>query len=139
MVVGLRIVDICIVITKLRGRVVTSSLAEGSHLFLEHVHPVWNKDTARDLPVEASPRPPSDLARGKFCGEFQWPFAFPFPTEFSTRKGTTTCRHPTPQTLVERGINTTIIYEIVVKVVTGFFRNKHRSVNHSLCLVLGSC
>ncbi|RXW19384.1 hypothetical protein EST38_g6483 [Candolleomyces aberdarensis] len=123
----------------LRGRVVTSSLAEGSHVILEHVHSVWKNDSSTSGVVPESPTAassPPQLAGGKLSGRVELPFEFDFPTEFSVggkdsnSKSTGAQQHSTPQTLMERGVSATVVYEVVLKVVAGgFFRNTQKSVS----------
>lgn len=124
----------------------TSSLAEGSHVFLEHVHPVWKDDSS----ASGSPQSPTggmhspQSATGKQSGRVELPFEFDFPTEFSVG-GSGNGKDPdsnstgsgkqyaTPQTLMERGVSATIVYEVVLKVVSGaFFRSAHKYV----CFIL---
>jgi hypothetical protein len=65
-------------------------------------------------------------AKNKLSGRFEWPFEFPFPKDFSVGGGTNALPYTSPQTLLERGVNVTVIYEIVVKVVSGSFKTKDK-------------
>ena len=90
----------------------TSSLDEGSQLFMEVIRPVWSgKD---DRPTG-----------GKLHGRHEWPFSFPFPTTFQDKELRT---HPTPQTVLQRGINANVMYEVVVKINHGLLHTKQRWV-----------
>ena len=120
-------------LVQLRGRVVTSSLTEGSQVFLEHVHPVWKNDAVPQSPT-AIASPPA-LAGGKLSGRVELPFDFVFPTEFSAggkdsnSRSTSSQQHSTPQTLMERGVSATVLYEITLKVISGaFFRSTQKYV-----------
>ncbi|KAF6748975.1 hypothetical protein DFP72DRAFT_1143753 [Ephemerocybe angulata] len=103
----------------LRGRMVTSSLSEGSHTFLEVVHPIWSKTSAAG---------PTSSATGKLQGFFEWPFSFPFPVEIrstpsSAKRNISTITqgtgtYLTPQTVLERGVNANVTYEVVLKITT---------------------
>ncbi|KAJ2915631.1 hypothetical protein MD484_g4814, partial [Candolleomyces efflorescens] len=125
------------VVVILRGRVVTSSLTEGSQVFLEHVHPVWKNDAVPQSPTAVA-SPPA-LAGGKLSGRVELPFDFVFPTEFSAggkdsnSKSTSSQQHSTPQTLMERGVSATVLYEITLKVISGaFFRSTQKIVANVL-------
>ncbi|KAF6752607.1 hypothetical protein DFP72DRAFT_904188 [Ephemerocybe angulata] len=125
----------------LRGRMVTSSLSEGSHTFLEVVHPIWSK---------ASVAGPTSSATGKLQGFFEWPFSFPFPAEIrsipsSASKWNSTIpqgtgetgTYLTPQTVLERGVNANVTYEVVLKITTaGLLDTKHRAIANVLYIPL---
>ncbi|TEB23785.1 hypothetical protein FA13DRAFT_1402892 [Coprinellus micaceus] len=120
-----------------RGRVVTSSVADGSHVFLEHVHSLWRHDRGESPPsvTVSDGAPTAEIVKGKLRGKFEWPFSFPFPKDFpyfGKRKGSGETLFTTPQTLMERGVNATIIYEVIVKVISGLFRNKHKIIANVL-------
>ncbi|KAF6749009.1 hypothetical protein DFP72DRAFT_553208 [Ephemerocybe angulata] len=124
----------------LRGRMVTSSLSDGSHLFLEVAHPIWDSTMGVPAPLGGqellSPASPTrGNTSGKFNGHYEFPFSFAFPIEFQNLPVAT--KHPnrenvattylTPQTVLERGINADITYEVVLKIATGgLFKTKHR-------------
>ncbi|KAF5314512.1 hypothetical protein D9611_007110 [Ephemerocybe angulata] len=126
----------------LRGRMVTSSLSDGSHLFLEVAHPIWDSTMGAPAPLDeqellspVSPTRGNFAASGRLNGRYEWPFSFTFPTEFQNLPVAT--KHPsreniattylTPQTVLERGINADITYEVVLKIATGgLFKTKHR-------------
>lgn len=120
------------IVVLLRGRLVTSALNEGSHMFLEHSHPIWKAGTdSYHIPTPDESGLTGEMIKGKFSGEFELPFSFPFPTEFSTtsKKGASPATHTTPQTLVERGIYATVVYQVILKVTGGgFLRNTTKVV-----------
>ncbi|KAF5329050.1 hypothetical protein D9611_013871 [Ephemerocybe angulata] len=132
------------IVVLLRGRLVTSSMEDGSHVFLEHFHPVWKSEWGMKTPKTSSSddsrdsAKPGALSKGKLCGRFEWPFSFPFPTHFpgTQRKGSKPVSYTTPQTLIERSVQATVIYEVIVKVVSGMFRNTHRIVANVLYVPL---
>ena len=105
----------------------TSSLSEGSHLFLEVTHPLWKSGSPG---AEGAAQPNT----GKLQGRYEWPFSFPFPTEFQGHTSTRKARQgqedaellATPQTVLERGINVNVVYEVLVKITSGFFHTKDR-------------
>lgn len=114
----------------------TSSYADGSHVFLEHVHPLWKHGAGgTPLPSATLDGTPAEIVKGKLRGKFEWAFSFPFPSQFpyfGKRKDSETTLCTTPQTLMERTVHATIIYEVIVKVVAGLFRNKHKFVVHPI-------
>ena len=119
----------------------TSSVADGSHVFLEHVHSLWKHDRGESPPsvTVSDGGPAAEIVKGKFRGKFEWPFSFPFPSDFpyfGKRKGSGETLFTTPQTLMERGVNATIIYEVIVKVISGLFRNKHKFVFPVICSIV---
>ncbi|KAF6756588.1 hypothetical protein DFP72DRAFT_893162 [Ephemerocybe angulata] len=109
----------------LRGKMITSSLSEGSHLFLEVTHPVWDSTSGVPPPGGSKVSSPS----GKLQGQYSWPFSIPFPTEFQDASpGGSSQKYPTPQTVLARGINANIAYEVVLKITTGgLIGSKHRA------------
>lgn len=116
----------------------TSSFADGSHIFLEHVHSLWKHGAGEGPPPNTtSDGAPAEVVKGKFRGKFEWAFSFPFPSQFTyfgKRKGSEATEYTTPQTLMERSVHATIIYEVIVKVAAGLFRNKHKFVFfHHFC------
>lgn len=126
----------------LRGRMVTSSLSEGSHTFLEVVHPIWSKTSAAG---------PTSSATGKLQGFFEWPFSFPFPVEIRSTPSSASKRnistitqgtgetgtYLTPQTVLERGVNANVTYEVVLKITTaGLLNTKHRAIANVLYIPL---
>lgn len=110
----------------------TSSFADGSHVFLEHVHPLWKYGVGESPPANATlDGAHSQVVKGRFRGRFEWAFSFPFPTQFpylGKRKGSEATVCTTPQTLMERSVHATIIYEVIVKVVAGLFKSRHKFV-----------
>ncbi|KAF5333564.1 hypothetical protein D9611_002836 [Ephemerocybe angulata] len=125
----------------LRGRMVTSSLSEGSHTFLEVVHPIWSK---------ASAAGPTSSATGKLQGFFEWPFSFPFPAKIRSTPSSASKRNSTipqgtgetgtyltPQTVLERGVNANVTYEVILKITTaGLLNTKHRAIANVLYIPL---
>lgn len=62
----------------------TSSVADGSHVFLEHVHSLWKHDRGESPPsvTVSDGVPVAEIVKGKLRGKFEWPFSFPFPKDF---------------------------------------------------------
>ncbi|CAA7259913.1 unnamed protein product [Cyclocybe aegerita] len=126
----------------LRGRIITSSYEGGSYTFLEQSIINWTRSNGD--PRSPSPEPssgPSPVARsnsnssafptsnvrtkkydGKLSGDYAWPFAFSFPSEVSM-PGTSSSTCPAPQTFVEKGINGTVQYELVLRMTHGMLRS----------------
>ncbi|TFK29031.1 hypothetical protein FA15DRAFT_633020 [Coprinopsis marcescibilis] len=107
----------------LRGTMITSSLVEGSYRFLEESIPIWDKSTNS---------PPVHKENGKLVGKYEWPFSFPFPTEYipptagasPANKGSTAC--PVPQTLMQKNVSASVVYEVVLRIVSGIFKRKFK-------------
>lgn len=106
---------------------VTSALDEGSHLFLEHSHTVWKAGSdEHHIPTPDESGLTGEMIKDKFRGEFELPFSFPFPTEFTvtSKKGSGPgATYTTPQTLIEKGIHATIVYQVIVKAAGGLLRS----------------
>ncbi|EAU82656.1 hypothetical protein CC1G_12424 [Coprinopsis cinerea okayama7 len=115
----------------LKGHLVTSSLSTDTFQFVEHSVVVWEKGHAMN-----QGKAPESTSNGKLHGRFEWPFSFPFPTEYprhgpSKSKGSssiesTTDTIPTPQTLIEKTANIAVVYEVVLRIVSGVFRRRYK-------------
>ncbi|KAJ3501070.1 hypothetical protein NLJ89_g9505 [Agrocybe chaxingu] len=126
----------------LRGRIITSSYEGGSYTFLEQSIINWtrsNGDPRSLLPEPSSGSSPVARSNsnfstfptsnvrtkkydGKLSGDYAWSFAFSFPSEVSM-PGTSSSTCPAPQTFVEKGINGTVQYELVLRMTHGMLRS----------------
>jgi len=73
--------------TQVKGKIVTSSLEGGSHLFFTHDYMIWDKGSGdpRQPSPEISPR---GKFEGKFNGQYYFPFFIPFPVHVDLSKHT---------------------------------------------------
>ncbi|KAG2012991.1 hypothetical protein CC2G_009934 [Coprinopsis cinerea AmutBmut pab1-1] len=116
----------------LKGHLITSSLSTDTFQFVEHSVVVWEKGRT----VNQDNTQDATSSNGKLHGHFSWPFSFPFPTEYprhaaSKSKGSspiesTTDAIPIPQTLIEKSANIAVVYEVVLRIVSGVFRRKYK-------------
>jgi hypothetical protein len=98
----------------------TNALTEGTQVFLETSYTIRSGGASQGS---------SSSSFGKLQGRHEWPFSFPFPTEFEApQRGGSNQTYTTPQTVVERGINGNVMYEVVVKIVSGLLRTKDRYI-----------
>ncbi|KAH6912469.1 hypothetical protein BKA70DRAFT_1263907 [Coprinopsis sp. MPI-PUGE-AT-0042] len=112
----------------LRGRFITSALAEGIFTFLNQTFTIWDRNMG-DPRVPLSPldgpfnRPPR--FDSKLKGQYNLPFCFPFPVEICLpRKGGDVQQVvQTPQSFLERGTSASIQYELVLVLTHGLFRS----------------
>ncbi|KIK03857.1 hypothetical protein K443DRAFT_94292 [Laccaria amethystina LaAM-08-1] len=108
----------------LRGRIITSSLEEGSYTFLDHAVDIWNKDVGDPRAAHAGGKRFDE----KLDGKYRWPFNFAFPSEFTipSHGGQISHSFQTPQTFHERGLNATLEYELFLHINHGMFRGSSK-------------
>lgn len=138
---------------------ITGSAPDASHLFIEVAHPVWDSSSGTPLPVAQPETPSGDQATSAPAsgsskssnskiqpGYYEWPFSFPFPTEFQDSIQLTVkqnrrlsqmpgghrsniLKHATPQTIAQRNLQFNITYDLTLKITTGgIFTSRHRQV-----------
>ena len=109
---------------QLRGKIITSSLEDGSYAFLDHAVDIWNKDAGDPRASHAGGKKFDE----KLDGKYRWPFNFAFPTEFTipSHGGQISHSFQTPQTFHERGLNTTLDYELFLHINHGMFRGSSK-------------
>lgn len=67
---------------------------------------------------------------GKLSGEYTWPFMLTFPKEVTIRgqHQYLSKEYPTPRTFVEDGTNTSVEYELALRVTHGMLRADSKCV-----------
>lgn len=101
----------------LRGRVKTGSSREGSYTFLDQSILVWSRHSGD---IRHSSAASGQKFDGKSSGTYSWPFTVPFPKEVAMAGHDEV--FPIPQTFLERGVDASVQYELILRVAHGVLR-----------------
>lgn len=101
----------------LRGRVKTGSSREGSYTFLDQSILIWSRHSGD---IRHSSAASGQKFDGKSSGTYSWPFTVPFPKEVAIAGHDEV--FPIPQTFLERGVDASVQYELILRVAHGVLR-----------------